>query len=280
MCLRIPFCGGTVWGGSSYTIAAQNFDGIICNLAHNERSLTLRGLYVWSLSHSNIDKVKMYGSMLPLYTSTTSLLQNSPSWADSKNLTMEPVNKTVEQLQVACGLHTQNKPHSRNHTIDSSNQSSVISNQQQQQTTSNYPRSSEGSIVPHQQINPAQFYRGQYEYPAEQSPYHGRTSSQTLPQSLPSSVHYPMQEKRGPAPFASFEDLSLASFEMSPDEPLPGLWCNFLQLTHRCMRDRHTHGQCHYLELNSGFCLEPSFGDQPRGLWHPRVPLVDPLRGD
>ena len=161
-------------------------------------------------------------SMLPLYTSTTSLLQNSQPWANSKTLTMEPVNKTVEQLQVGCGLHTQNKPHSRNHAIDSSNQSSLISNQQQQQTTTNCSRSSEGSIVPHQHINPAQFYRGQYEYPAEQSPYHGRTSSQTLPQSLPSSVQYPMQEKRGPAPFASFEDLSLASFEMSPDEPIPG----------------------------------------------------------
>jgi hypothetical protein len=33
--------------------------------------------------------------------------------------------------------------------------------------------------------------------------------------------HY-LQEQRGPAPFASFEDLSLASFEMSPDENLPG----------------------------------------------------------
>ena len=138
---------------------------------------------------------------------------------------MEHINKTVEQHQVGRGRQTQNKPHSRNQAFDSSNKFSLISNQQQQPTTTNYPLSSEDSIVPHQQINPVQFYGGQYEYPAELSSYHGRTSSQTLPQSLPSSVHYPIQEKRGPAPFASFEDLSLASFEISPDEPIPGLWC-------------------------------------------------------
>ncbi len=39
------------------------------------------------------------------------------------------------------------------------------------------------------------------------------------------SSYHSGQEQRGPAPFASFEDLSLASFEMSPGDeqiPLPG----------------------------------------------------------
>ena len=40
------------------------------------------------------------------------------------------------------------------------------------------------------------------------------------------STYKSKQTQQGPAPFASFEDLSLASFELSPEEdntPLPGM---------------------------------------------------------
>ena len=155
------------------------------------------------------------------------LLQNRPQSTspreDEPLLTMDPYDKNVQQLhQGGSGIEPPNRRHYPNYTFDSFNPSSLSSTTtQQQQTTPNYPRSAAIGVSP-QQIHPVQFYGGQYEYPAERSPYHGPGSSQSQQQRLPSSMQRATQEQRGPAPFASFEDLSLASFEMSPDEHLRG----------------------------------------------------------
>ena len=131
---------------------------------------------------------------------------------------MDPYNTNVQELhQGGSQLGPLNQRHYPNYTYNNFNQSSLPPMSQQQQTTPNYR-----SGVSLQQINSPQFYGGQYGYSTGRSPCHGPSSLQLQQQCPPSSVQCPTQEQRGPAPFASFEDLSFASFEMSPDEHLRG----------------------------------------------------------
>lgn len=135
---------------------------------------------------------------------------------------MDPYDKPTQQLhQGGIGLEPPNQRHYPNYTFDNFKPSSLPLTTQQQQTSPTYPRSAVSGVSP-KHVLPVQFYSGQYEYPAERMPHHGPGSVQLQQQCMPSSVHRPIQEQRGPAPFASFEDLSLASFEISPDEHLQG----------------------------------------------------------